>query len=172
MKSVPLFLAALLLVPLLWGPMADAEPAEAEPVAILEIGGAGEWALKDDGPSYGPSLAVETTPIEHWLEIEGGIAPLFAPRRTEWDTDLLFKKPFTLSDTVEFMIGAGPGWSHTIADGRSTDAAVLEVALDFMFWPWKGRTLGWYIEPSYGYQLGVNHERTFGVSIGLLVPIK
>src|SRR6516164_245501 len=32
---------------------------------------------------------------------------------TEWETDLLFKKPFTLSDKVEFMIGVGPAWSFS-----------------------------------------------------------
>jgi hypothetical protein len=29
----------------------------------------------------------------------------------EWETDILYKKPFTLSDKVEFMVGAGPQWS-------------------------------------------------------------
>jgi hypothetical protein len=45
------------------------------------------------------------------MRIEAGIAPMFSSGRTEWDTDLLFKKPFTPSDKLEFMIGAGPAWT-------------------------------------------------------------
>ena len=82
-----------------------AQAEEKEPSAVVEIGGAGEWGLRDGGSSFGPSAAVEVTPIKDWLEIEAGIAPLFGGGHTEWDTDLLFKKPFTLSDTVEFMVG-------------------------------------------------------------------
>jgi hypothetical protein len=33
-----------------------AQVAEKEPAAILEIGGAGEWALTHGKPSYGPPL--------------------------------------------------------------------------------------------------------------------
>jgi len=33
---------------------------------------------------------------------------MFGKGISEWDTDILFKKPFTLSDKVEFMIGARP----------------------------------------------------------------
>jgi hypothetical protein len=37
-----------------------------------------------------------------------------------------------LSNTLEFMIGAGPEWTYT--DRGNKIAA--EFALDFMFWPW------------------------------------
>ena len=53
--------------------------------------------------------------------------------------DLLFKKPFTLSKTVEFMIGAGPEWSYTSRASKIS----AEFALDLMVWPWPGRKLGW-----------------------------
>jgi hypothetical protein len=43
--------------------------------------------------------------------------------------------------------------------------------LDFMFWPWKDRTVGWFIEPSYGYSFGHEHEQTVSISVGLLIPI-
>ncbi|KRE89479.1 hypothetical protein ASG87_03875 [Frateuria sp. Soil773] len=150
---------------------ADAQEAEKEPAAIVEIGSAGEWTINGNGAGHGPSFAVETTPIEHWLEIEGGVTPLFSRGRIEWDMDLLFKKPFTLSPTVEFMIGAGPSWSHTVAHGRSYNTLGAEVALDFMFWPWQGRKIGWYLEPSYGYSFSASHERTLGASAGILIPI-
>ena len=48
------------------------------------------------------------TPIENWLELEAGVLPFYSRNSTEWDTDLLFKKPWTLSPTAEFMFGIGP----------------------------------------------------------------
>jgi hypothetical protein len=149
---------------------AVAQPEYAEPSAIVEIGGAGEWGIKGRS-AYGPNLAVETTPIEDWLELEAGITPFFRRGQTEWDTDLLFKKPYTLSETVEFMFGIGPSWSHTISSGKTADTFGAEAALDFMFWPWEGRKLGWFVEPSYGYSFGRGHEQSLSVSLGLLIPI-
>ena len=142
----------------------------AEPSAILEIGGASETGLKS-GTGFGPSLSVEATPIEDVLEIEAGLAPLFSHGQTEWDADFLFKKPFTLSDTVEFMAGVGPSWSHTLSAGKTTDSFGAEVALDFMFWPRPERDFGWYMEPSYGLNFGHGHEQSLSMSIGLLIPI-
>jgi hypothetical protein len=46
-----------------------------EPVAIMELGGAGSWNLKG-GSSFGADLAAEVTPIENWLELEAGVTPL------------------------------------------------------------------------------------------------
>jgi hypothetical protein len=142
---------------------------ETEPSAIFEAGGAGQWGLKG-GSSYGPSVAVETTPIENWLELEGGTTALFSRGQTEWDTDLLFKKPFTLSDTVELMAGIGPEWAHTVMGGKSSDSVAGEAALDFMFWPWAGRRFGLYLEPSYDYSFASGHEQSVSISGGLLIP--
>jgi len=149
-----------------WAPLCHAE----DPSAILEIGGASETGLKG-GTGFGPSIAAEMTPIEDVLEIEAGVSPLYSHGQTEWDADFLFKKPWTLSETVEFMAGIGPSWSHTLSAGKTTDTFGAEIAGDFMFWPWKDRTVGWYIEPSYGYSFGHGHEQTLSVSIGLLIPI-
>ena len=108
-----------------------AEEKEKEPDAIVEIGGSGNWSLS--GPfSFGPTVAIEFTPIENWLEIEVGSGPMFDKGISEWDTDILFKKPFTLSDKVEFMIGAGPQWGSAF---RGSTNAGIEIAGDFMFWP-------------------------------------
>ncbi len=114
---------------------------------------------------------METTPIEDVLEVEAGIALLFSHGQTEWDADFLFKKPYTLSDTVEFMAGVGPSWSHSLSGGRTTDTFGVTAALDFMFWPWSERTYGWYMEPSYGFNFGHGHEQSLSMSIGLLIPI-
>ena len=142
-----------------------------EPSAILEIGAASETGLKG-GTGFGPSFSVETTPIEDVLEVESGVSPLFSHGQTEWDADFLFKKPWTLSDTVEFMAGVGPSWSHTLSGGKTTDTLGAEAALDFMFWPWPKRRFGWYLEPTYGYSFASGHDQSLSVSVGLLIPIR
>jgi hypothetical protein len=73
---------------------------EKDPFAVVELGAAGEWGLPNGGSSFGPTAAVEFTPIKNWLEIEAGVTSLFGRGQTEWDTDFLFKKPFDLSPTV------------------------------------------------------------------------
>lgn len=142
-----------------------------EPAAIVEVGGAAGWDLKGGGSSFGGDLAVEFTPIEKWLEIEAGTTPLFRRHSTEWDTDLLFKKPWTLSEKVEFMFGVGPEWIHTKAYDVMTNSLGGEVALDFMFWPSSKHRLGWFLEPSYDYSFARGHERSIGISGGLLIAI-
>ena len=156
---------------LLFSGDARAGDQEKEPTAILEVGPAAETAISGGGSSYGPSVGIETTPIEDWLEIEGGVARMFSRNQTDWAVDFLFKKPFVLSAITEFMIGVGPSWDHTIDKGRASDSFSAEVALDFMFWPWKGRKVGWYIEPSYGYSFSSGHEQALAVSAGVLIPI-
>lgn len=151
--------------------MAFAQDVDKEPAAIVELGGAAGWNLKGGGASYGPSAAVETTPIENWLELEAGVTPLFARHSTEWDADLLFKKPWTLSKKVEFMFGVGPEWAHTTKLGVTTNSVSGEAALDFMFWPWAKRRFGWYLEPGYDYGFARGHEQSLGISGGLLIAI-
>jgi hypothetical protein len=142
-----------------------------ELAAIVELGGAAERDLKGGGSSFGGDLAVEFTPIEKWLEIEAGTTPLFRRHSTEWDTDLLFKKPWTLSEKVEFMLGVGPEWIRTRAYGVTTNAVGGEVVLDFMFWPSSKRRFGWFLEPGYDYSFARGHERSIGISGGLLIAI-
>jgi hypothetical protein len=161
--------AAAVLLGLLWG-QACAQAEEEEPSAIVETGGAAAWGLKG-GSAFGSDLSVETTPIPDWLELEGGVTTLFSRGQTEWDADFLFKKPYTLSDTVEFMFGVGPEWEHTVTRLGTTDAVAGEAALDFMFWPWTERKFGLYLEPAYDYGFGHGHEQSVSISGGLLIPI-
>jgi hypothetical protein len=153
------------------GAFAQSADADKEPAAILEVGAAAGWNLRDGGSSFGPDLAVEVTPIENWLELEAGVTPLFTRHSTEWDTDLLFKKPWTLSKKAEFMLGVGPEWVHTRAYGVTTNSIAGEVVLDFMFWPSAKHRFGWYLEPGYEYNFGRGHERSIGISGGLLIAI-
>ena len=145
----------------------QARAEEKEPQAIVEIGGSGNWNLSG-ASSFGPTAAIEFTPIKDWLEIEVGTGPMFGNGTREWDTDILFKKPFTLSEKVEFMIGAGPQWGSAFSG--STKAGI-EIAGDFMFWPSPDRKLGWFLEPSYSYSFIGGHEQSLGVNVGLLIPI-
>lgn len=159
------FIAAL---PSLFAGTASA--GEKEPFAVVELGAAGEWALPNGGSSFGPTAAVEFTPIKNWLVIDTGVTPLFSRGQTEWNTDFLFKKPFDLSPTVEFEPGIGPAWIHTIGGGRTTDSMAGEMAFDFMFWPTRERKFGWFFEPSYSYDFG-RGQQSFGLSVGLLIGI-
>jgi hypothetical protein len=159
MRLLPWLIAAILAA-------TNARAEEKEPTLILELGGVGERAFSGE-TGFGPSAAVEFTPIKGWLEIEAGLAPMFSPGQTEWNADLLFKKPFTLSRQVEFMIGAGPEWKFS----RDGTKVAGEIAGDFMFWPTADRKLGWFLEPAYTYTFSKGHEQSLGITAGLLIPI-
>jgi hypothetical protein len=148
-----------------------AQSEEKEPAAVLELGSAGSWSLPDGKGSYGPTVAVEVTPIEDWLELEAGVTALFQPGVTEWDVDLLFKKPWTLTRKAELMAGVGPEWMHTHASGVTSNTFAGEAALDFMYWPAKRHRFGWYLEPAFDYSFAAGHEKSMGVSGGLLIAI-
>jgi hypothetical protein len=150
---------------------AFAQSVEKEPAAIVELGGAANF-VKDGGSAFGPTVAVEVTPIEKWLELEAGVTPLFSRHTTEWDMDLQFKKPWTLSKKVEFMIGVGPQWVHSTSYGKTTNSVSGEAVLDFMFWPSAKHRFGWYVEPGYEYNFGRGHEQSLGISGGLLIAIR
>jgi hypothetical protein len=122
-----------------------------------------------DEVSAGPTLAVEVTPVENWLEIEAGVTAAFSARSTEWSADLLFKKPWTLSKKVELMLGAGSEWVHTNEHGQTPNSVSAEAALDLMFWPSAKRRFGWYLEPDYEYNFGHGREQSLGISGGLLI---
>ena len=143
-----------------------------DPAYILEIGAATSWTTTGGSATFAPNLAAETTPIEHWLELEAGVSPFFTRNSTEWDTDLLFKKPWTLSNKAEFMLGVGPQWVYFKQNGRSSNTLTGEVAGDFMFWPTGKHHFGWYLEPAYDYSFAAGHQKSIGMSAGLLLGLK
>jgi hypothetical protein len=163
---------SLLIASLLCSGSTFAQSVDKEPVAVVELGGASSWDLNGGGSSFGADFAVEVTPIENWLELEAGVTPLFARHSTEWDTDLLFKKPWTLSKKAEFMAGVGPEWIHTRQYGTTMNSLAAEAVLDFMFWPSAKRRFGWYLEPGYDYSFGRGHQRSLGITGGLLIAIR
>ena len=144
---------------------------EKDPAAILEISAATNWNLTGGAATFAPNFAVETTPIENWLEIEAGVSPFYTHHSTEWDTDLIFKKPWTISRKAEFMLGVGPEWVHLSQNGTTTNSIAGEVAGDFMFWPARKHRFGWFLEPAYDYSFARGHQQSIGMSAGLLISI-
>ncbi len=151
---------------------AEAAREPAEPVAILEVGAATSWNIKGGAATFAPNLAAEITPIEGWLELEAGVSPFYTRKSTEWDTDLLFKKPWTLSRKSEFMLGIGPGWSYLRQNGRTENSFSAELAGDFMFWPNGKHRFGWFLEPAYDYSFAGGHPQSVGMTAGLLIGIQ
>ena len=144
----------------------------AENKAIFELGGATSWDLSGGAATFGPNVAVEIEPIEKWLELELGVSPFYTHTAKEWDTDLLFKKPWTLSRKAEFMLGIGPQWVHLKQKGRWTNTVSGEIAADFMFWPNGKHRFGWFLEPAYDYSLAKGHQKSIGMSFGILIGVR
>jgi hypothetical protein len=134
---------------------------EKEPVAILELGGAGAWDV-NGGSAFGPTAAVEFEPIKNYLVIEAGLTPFFDNAgHADWDFDLLFRHSFELSKKLEFEPGIGPTWS-------SSGQVGAVASFEFMIWPWQERKFGWFMEPSYSYSFGRGHQQSLGLGVGLL----
>ncbi len=173
------FAACLLLCLPLAGQVATSPPfkpnqrieADDDPRVILEVGAATSWNTTGGAVTFAPNLAAETTPIEDVLEIEAGVSPFHTRNSTEWDTDLLFKKPWTLSPKAEFMLGVGPEWVQLRQNGRASNTLAGEVAGDFMFWPNGKHRFGWYLEPAYDYSFAAGHQQSIGMSAGLLIGL-
>jgi hypothetical protein len=89
-----------------------------DPMAIVELDTSTSWNLSGGAATFAPNLAAEVTPIENWLELEAGVSPFYTRKSTEWDTDLLFKKPWTISRKAEFMVGVGPEWATSNRTGK------------------------------------------------------
>jgi hypothetical protein len=159
---------AVLAAAIAWALPFEAQAEEKEPSAVIAIGPESEWTFPGGTMSLGPSASIEFTVVKEWLEIEIGGATLFRKAQTEWETDVLFKRPFTLSSTAELMVGAGPSWTY--ATNETGKTGVTFVA-DFMFWPWPERKFGWFFEPTYTYSLSSGHEKSLAVSVGLLIAI-
>src|SRR5215470_9865947 len=81
---------------------ATAEEKDKDPLAVIALGAAGEWGFPGGKFSRGPSAAVEFSLIKDWVEVEIGGARLFRRGVSEWEGEVVFRKPFTLSETTEF----------------------------------------------------------------------
>ena len=138
---------------------------EKEPIAVLELGGAGAWNMQGEF-GFGPSAALEFEPIKDSLVIEAGLAPLFdRSGHADWDFDVLFRHPIDLSKKVEFEPGIGPTWNGAGQVGA-------QVSFEFMIWTSEAREFGWFIDPSYSVSFAAGHQQALGLSFGLLFPIR
>jgi hypothetical protein len=147
-----------------------AQSVDKEPAAVLELGGTADWNVKG-GSSFGPTVAVEVTPIENWLELEAGVTPLFTRHSTEWDIDLLFKKPWRLSKKAEFMLGIGPEWVHTTKYGMTTNSSPVKPCWILCSGPPRSIDSAGTLEPGYEYNFGRGHEQSLGHKRRLLIAI-
>jgi hypothetical protein len=145
---------------------ASAADAEAE----LEIGTVAERSVAGNAAAHaGPSVAIEFTPIEHWLELEAAVSRLQIDGAAEWETEVAVKKPFDLSPGVELMLGLGPTWTHSGAPLEQSDSFGAELILDLQFW--RTRRWGWFIEPSYSVGFSRGSDRAVAVTAGVLLSL-
>ena len=79
---------------------------------------------------------------------------------------------FPSQKRLEFMAGIGPAWVRTTSYGVTKYSLAGEAILDFMFWTNARHRLGWYLEPAYDYSFAAEHERSAGISIGLLIGLR
>lgn len=80
--------------------------------------------------------------------------------------DFLFKKPYRLSEEIEFMAGLGPELVKTSRTENDGIFGGVEFALDFMFWPWE--SVGFSIEPTYDLVFRNGGDQSIGASGGLI----
>jgi hypothetical protein len=146
--------------------LSGAPADDADHAIVFELGAAGDWS-PSEGFHPGGTVAFEVTPIEHWLELEVGATAIRAEAGSEIAVDLLFKKPWQLSRTIEFMAGAGPEIVHATGPNSETFWGIEAVA-DVMFWPRKN--VGWYLEP--GYEMTMRdggRQHGLGIAVGLII---
>ena len=143
---------------------------EADHRAVLELGFAAERGTGESSTSLGGTIAMETTPVENWLELEAGVTLLHSAGHTEFSGDFLFKKPWQLTQKAELMIGIGPELArHTADQQASSTTLAAEFVADFMYWP--SPNVGWYLEPSYSATRVAGGDRSIGISAGLIIGI-
>lgn len=141
---------------------------EKEPPWVFEIGGAAGWGLEHGDFSAGPDIGLEYTVIERWLEVEVSTTPAFSKGQVEFDTDLVLKKPFELTDRLEFLAGGGPLWIHN----PERDSVAAEAATEFVYEAWPERHAGIFTQQLYSYDLGKGHEQSLGFTVGLHIGIE
>jgi hypothetical protein len=159
--------AAVLCLTLTFGAPGAVAQDDREHALVLKMGPAGEWPSHDRA-NFGGTFAVEKTIIENWLEIEVGLTALGTNGQTELSGDIIFKKPFRISPTFEFMVGVGPSISRALNGEDQSTTVSAAFTLDFMFWPTPN--VGWFVEPTWTVNPR-NGQQSFAASVGLLIGI-
>jgi len=78
---------------------------------VVELGPTNEWVVREGSANAGAAVGVEVPVVQEWLEIELAGAALGTSGHTELSGALILKRPFGLSQSTEFMIGAGPKYA-------------------------------------------------------------
>ncbi|HXY05374.1 MAG TPA: hypothetical protein VEI05_02405 [Burkholderiaceae bacterium] len=148
------------------GEKAEAQEAEG---SVLEIGATNDWTVRNgSGANAGASIGYEVTVIENWLNVEVGAEVLGTSGVTEVAGDLILKVPFRVSETVEFLVGAGPKEKKVLNGPDQGTYSGAEVNCELMFWPRK--TLGWYVEPAWSL-VSRTGEQSVGITVGVLLRL-
>jgi hypothetical protein len=150
-------------------PAPAAERSEEERGVIVEVGATAERELSDGSTHFGPAVGLEIEPIEDYLEIELGASRLRNNGATVWDLDLVFKKPWRLSQKVEVMPGLGSTWEHTGRVGERANTFGAEAVLDLFFW--HSRRVGWFVEPAYGLAFANGNKKFLTITAGVFATI-
>ena len=79
--------------------------------------------------------------------------------------------PVISFENIEVTFGIGPEWMHKTGGGEAGDSIGGVASLDFQFWQLPEKKFGWFVEPSYGYSFGREHEQSLGVTLGVLIAI-
>jgi hypothetical protein len=159
--------AAGLCLSVVLGATATAAQDDREHALVLKMGPAGEWP-SHEGANFGGTFGVEKSIIEGWLEIEASLTALGTTGQTELSGDIIFKKPFRISPTFEFMVGVGPSISRPLNGEDKSTTVSAAFSLDFMFWPTPD--IGWFAEPTWTVNPR-NGQQSFAASVGLLIGI-
>jgi hypothetical protein len=101
-----------------------AQSCEKELPQLLSLGEL-PFVVSREGASFGPTVALEVTPIENRLELEAGVTCLFRRHSTEWSADLLPSRLDRGRDQhVTLRCAAGrakqiAGSGHVMASGKA-----------------------------------------------------
>jgi hypothetical protein len=107
-----------------------ARAEDKEPFALIELGAARERSSQE--ASTVPNLPFRSSFLSSTIGLKSRSVSrrCFGRVRRSGRPDVLFKKPFTLSDKVEFIVGVGPQFSYATFGGGTKVAA--EVLLEWM----------------------------------------
>jgi hypothetical protein len=138
---------------------------EVDHAIVFEVGMENDWS-KVDGLHFGGTFAFEVTPIEHWLELEVGASVIPRSGGVEIPVDVLFKKPWRISRSVEFMAGIGPELIYSTMEHRTSLG--LSAVGDLMVWP--RPNIGWYLEPGIERTFARGaHQTGLAMAAGLII---
>jgi hypothetical protein len=142
--------------------------SDAERRFVVGVGGAFELEMADRSFHAGGTAFFEVEVIERWLEIEAGVSIVRTGSGFEVPIDLLFKKPFRLTQGIELMVGVGPEVVRSFRAGSTARTFFgVEGALDFMFWPTDH--FGFWAEPTYDLVFSDRATLSFGTTVGPII---